>query len=157
MRWAVLVCLLLGACGTGRPPDLSMGGAPEADPAAQFALGRILLQTDPAQAEHALLAALAGSPRNADILNDLGVARDLQGHHAAAQAAYRQALSAEPTLRAARINLGLSLALSGQGTDALTTVQPIAASTSPTGAERADVAAINSLAGAILARRVAGE
>jgi len=120
MRWAVLVCLLLAACGTGRPPDLSMGGASETDPAAQFELGRILLQTDPAQAEHALLAALAGSPRNADILNDLGVARDLQGHHAAAQAAYREALSAEPTLRA-------------------------------------DVAAINSLAGATLARSVPAE
>jgi Flp pilus assembly protein TadD len=157
MRWAVLFCLLLGACGTARSPDLSVGGEPEADPAAQLALGRILLQSDPVRAEHVLLAALAGSPRNADMLNDLGVARDLQGHHAAAQAAYRKALSAAPTLRAARINLGLSLALSGEGSDALTTVQPIAASASPTGAERADVAAINSLAGASLARSVPGE
>lgn len=154
MRWAMLLCLLwiLGGCGTARSPDLSMGGEPEADPTAQLALGRILLQTDPARAEHVFLAALAGSPRNADMLNDLGIARDLQGHHAAAQAAYRKALSAEPTLRAARINLALSLALSGEGSDALTMVQPIAAS--PSGAERADVAAINSLAGASLARSV---
>jgi Flp pilus assembly protein TadD len=158
-RCAILLCLLwvLGACGTATPPDMSMRTGPNADPTAQLALGRILLQTDPVRAEHVLVAALAGSPRNADMLNDLGVARDLQGHHAAAQAAYREALSAEPTLRSARINLALSLALSGEGSDALTTVQPIAASASPAGAEGADVAAINSLAGASLARRGPGD
>jgi hypothetical protein len=42
--------------------DLAMGGG--ADPGAQLALGRILLQTDPVQAEH-VLAALAVWPRNA--------------------------------------------------------------------------------------------
>jgi Flp pilus assembly protein TadD len=153
-RWAVFICLLwmLGACGAATPPDLSVRSEPDADPTAHLALGRILLQTDPAHAEHMFQAALAGTPGNADILNDLGVARDLQGHHAEAQAAYREALSANPTLRSARINLGLSLALSGKGGDALTTVQPIAASSAPTGAERADVAAISALSGASLAR-----
>src|SRR5271169_5263780 len=119
-RCAVLLCLLwiLGACGTARSPDMSMRTEPDADPTAQLVLGRILLRTDPARAEHVFLAALAGSPRNADMLNNLGVARDLQGHHAEAQAAYRKALSVEPSLRAARINLALSLALSGKGSDA---------------------------------------
>ena len=158
-RLAVLLLLLpiLGACASATPSDISMHTEHEADPTAQLALGRILLQTDPARAEDVLQAALAVSPRNADILSDLGVARDLQGHHAEAQAAYREALSIAPTLRAARINLALSLALSGKGGDALTTVQPIAASSSSTGAERADVAAINSLAGAAVARSVPGE
>lgn len=153
-RCAVLLCLLpiLGACGAATTPDTTVQTGRDADPAAQLALGRILLQTDPARAEQVLLAALAGSPHNPDMLNDLGVARDLQGRHAEAQAAYREALSAAPTLRAARINLGLSLALSGQGSDALTTVQPLSVTASPTGAERADVAAINALAGASLAR-----
>jgi Flp pilus assembly protein TadD len=157
-RCAVLLCLLwiLGACGTATSPDMSVRTEPAADPTAQLALGRILLQTDPARAEDVFLAALAGSPRNADILNNLGVARDLQGHHAEAQAAYREALSAAPTLRSARINLALSLALSGKGSDALTTVQPIVASPSPTGAERADVAAISALSGASLARSLPG-
>lgn len=159
LRPAVLLFLLplLGACGSATSPDVSMRTGHDPDPTAQLALGRVLLQTDPVHAEQVFLAALAGSPRNADILNDLGVARDLQGHYAEAQAAYRKALSAAPTLRSARINLALSLALSGKGTDALTTVQPIAATPSHTSAEQADVAAINSLAGASLARRVPGD
>jgi Flp pilus assembly protein TadD len=156
-RSAVLFCLLcmlcmLGACGTTKSPGMSMRPESDPDPTAQLALGRILLQTDPVRAEQVLLTALASTPRNADMLNDLGVARDLQGHHAEAQAAYREALSAAPTLRAARINLALSLALSGENANALTIVQPIAATPSSAGAEQADVAAINSLAGASLAR-----
>ena len=43
--------------------DLAMGGG--ADPGAQLALGRILLQTDPVRAEHILVAALAVWPRKA--------------------------------------------------------------------------------------------
>jgi Flp pilus assembly protein TadD len=156
LRPAVLLFLLpiLGACAGATPRDISMHTEHEADLTAQLALGRILLHTDPARAEQVFQAVLADSPRNADILNDLGVARDLQGHHAEAQAAYREALSAAPTLRAARINLGLSLALTGDSANALTTVQPIAATPSSAGAEQADVAAINSLAGASLARRL---
>jgi Flp pilus assembly protein TadD len=158
-RWAALLCLLwmLGACAAATPPDMSVRSEPEADSTAQLALGRILLQTDPARAEHVFLAALHGTPGNADILNDLGVARDLQGHHAEAQAAYREALSADPALRSARINLALSLALSGKSNDALTTAQPIAASPAPTSAERADVSAISALSGASLARSVPGD
>jgi Flp pilus assembly protein TadD len=153
LRPAVLLLLLplLAACGGATAPDISMHSGHEVDLTAQLALGRILLQTDPAHAEQVFQAALADSPRNADILNDLGIARDLQGHHIAAQTAYREALSAEPTLRSARINLGLSLALSGEGTEALTAVQPLAVGAAPTAAERADVAAINSLAGGSLA------
>ncbi len=159
LRAAVLLCLLpmLGACGSATSPDLSVHARREADPAAQLALGRILLQSDPARAEQVFLEALAGSPHNPDMLNDLGVARDLQGHRAEAQAAYREALAAAPTLRAVRINLALSLALSGKDTDALTTMQLIVATPSVTDAERADVAAINSLAGGSLARSLPRE
>ncbi len=159
LRAAILLCLLpiLGACGSATSPDRSVRAGREADPTAQLALGRILLQSDPARAEQVFLEALAGSPHNPDMLNDLGVARDLQGHHAEAQAAYREALAAAPALRSARINLALSLALSGEGSDALTTVQPLAATASPTGAERADVAAINALAGASLARSLSAK
>jgi Flp pilus assembly protein TadD len=151
---AIVFCLLpiLAACGSTTSPNLSVRSGRDPDPTAQLALGRILLKTDPARAEQVFLEALAESPQNAEMLNNLGIAYDLQGHHAEAQAAYREALSAAPTLRAARINLALSLALSGAAADALTTMQPLAASPSATSAERADVAAINSLAGGSLAR-----
>jgi Flp pilus assembly protein TadD len=151
-RPAILLLLsILAACAGATPRNISTHTGSEADLTAQLALGRILLQTDPARAEQVFQVALADSPGNADVLNDLGIARDLQGHHAQAQDAYRKALSTEPGLRSARINLGLSLALSGEGTDALTTVQPLAATASETAAERADVAAINSLAGGSVA------
>ena len=49
-------------------------------------------------------------------LNDLGIARDLQGRHTDAQTAYRSALGVDPDMRAAQVNLALSLAMSGQST-----------------------------------------
>ena len=47
-------------------------------------------------------------------LNDLGIARDLQGRHTDAQMAYRQALGISPEMSAAQVNLALSLAMGGQ-------------------------------------------
>ncbi len=145
-----LLCLLsmLAACAGTAPRDQSARGA---DPTAQLALARVLLRTDPPRAEQVLQAALAAAPRNADMLNDLGIARDLQGHHAEAQAAYRQALSAAPNLRGARVNLALSLALSGDSSAALAAAQPLGAADSHSGAEQADLAAINALTGASVA------
>lgn len=82
--------------------------------AARLGLGKIMMGSDPAAAEKLYQAVLAQEPRNTQALNDLGVARDLQGHHAEAQLAYRQALAIAPELASARENLGLSLAISGK-------------------------------------------
>ena len=52
-------------------------------------MARLRLTQDPAAAE-ALFARVVDSIRNDSVaLSDLGVARDMQGHHAAAQEAYR--------------------------------------------------------------------
>ena len=80
-------------------------------------LGRLLLPTNPAAAEAQFLDALSREPRNAVALNNLGIARDLQGRHTDAQAAYRQALGINSDMSAAQVNLALSLAMSGQSRD----------------------------------------
>jgi tetratricopeptide (TPR) repeat protein len=87
--------------------------------AADIGLGRIALQTDAARAEALFLKALTEEPRNAVALNDLGIARDLQGRHADAQTAYGEAIAAAPENRAAQVNLALSLAMSGQPGEAI--------------------------------------
>ena len=68
----------------------------------------------PGRAEELLLLALAQNPREAAVLNNLGIARDLQGRHAEAQKSYGEAIAANPSMRAAQVNLALSMALSGQ-------------------------------------------
>lgn len=80
-------------------------------PASGNALARSLLRTDPAAAQHVLERALSASPRDARLLNDLGIAFDLQGRHEAAQAEYRKAIAADPAMDAARANLMLSRAI----------------------------------------------
>ena len=114
--------------------------------AARMGLGRVLLHTDPAGAAAQFRAVLAAQPGNALALNDLGIARDLRGRHAAAQAAYRAALAARPDQRAAQVNLALSLALSGRAAEGVRMLRPLAG----TGAAprlRQDLAAATAMAG----------
>jgi Flp pilus assembly protein TadD len=94
--------------------------------AAQLGIGRCLLKRDAAQAEAAFAQAVADDPRNAAALNDLGIARDLQGHHKAALAPYEQSLLIDPGNLATEVNLGMSFALSGDGPDALQYLGPLA-------------------------------
>ena len=91
---------------------------------AETGLGRCLLKTDPHAAELAFTQAIADDPGNADALNDLGIARDLQGNFAGAVEPYSRALLADPSMTAAEVNLGLSLALSGNGPEALHILGP---------------------------------
>ena len=74
--------------------------------AAQIGLGRTLVRSDPHSAETHFLAALATQPDSVVALNNLGIARDLQGHHAEAQQAYRQALALAPKMADVKTNLG---------------------------------------------------
>ena len=104
-------------------------------------LGRCLLKTDPKGAEQAFMAAVQDDPGNADAYNDLGIARDLQGNFAGAVDPYQQALNANPGLTAAEVNLGLSLALSGHGPEALQYLGPLATGEGATPKIREDYAA----------------
>lgn len=108
---------------------------------AKLGLGRLRLATDPAAAEALFLEALTSNPRNAAALNDLGIARDLQGRHADAQTAYGEAIAAAPEQQAAQVNLALSLALSGKSGQAVRILRPIAERPNATIRERHDLAA----------------
>ncbi len=81
---------------------------------ARLGLGKAVMRTSAADAERIFEEVVAKEPRNAQALNNLGVARDLQGKHAEAQKAYQQALDAAPGLASAQQNMALSLAVSGR-------------------------------------------
>jgi Flp pilus assembly protein TadD len=110
-------------------------------------LGRLRLATSPPEAERLFLAVLQTDPYNTVALNNLGIARDLQGRHADAQTAYRQALGINPDMTAAQVNLALSLAMDGQGAEAISLIQPLAAASGASRKIRHDYAAVLALSG----------
>jgi Flp pilus assembly protein TadD len=111
-----------------------------ADPAANLGLGRIMLRRDPHAAERLFRTALASRPDDAVLLADLGVALDLQERHVEAQTAYRHSLRIAPGTAATKANLGLSLALSGNGEEARRLLTPLAADPSATQVVRDNLA-----------------
>jgi Flp pilus assembly protein TadD len=117
--------------------------------AAQLGLGRVELTRDPVAAETRFGRVAAADASNTVALNDLGIARDLEEHHAEAQAAYRQALAAAPGDPATEVNLALSLALSGQPAEAITILAPLATRPDATPRIRQDYAVALVLAGRI--------
>jgi Flp pilus assembly protein TadD len=136
----------------GRPEEaaIAFSQVPPNDPAsvsAQIGLGRIKLASDPVGAEAAFLGALSQDPRNGVALNDLGIARDLQGRHTDAQTAYRNALGVDPGMRAAQVNLALSLAMSGQSRDAVQLLRPLADKPDASQQLRHDMAAVLAMGG----------
>jgi tetratricopeptide (TPR) repeat protein len=78
---------------------------------AALGLSRLMTQSDPATVEGVLGTVVARGNATAAIWNNLGVARDLLNHHAAAQDAYRKALAADPGMQGAQVNLARSLTL----------------------------------------------
>jgi Flp pilus assembly protein TadD len=86
---------------------------------ANIGMGRLKLQKDPRAAEAMFQKVLNKDPQNQAALNNLGIARDLQGRHAEAQLTYRQVLAIDPNLDSAKVNMALSLAMSGQGPAAI--------------------------------------
>jgi tetratricopeptide (TPR) repeat protein len=124
----------------------ALGADPESV-GAQIGLGRLRLRSDPAQARLLFTSVLQREPRNKVALNDLGIACDLQGEHAAAQSAYRRALGVDPTLRAAEVNLALSMALSGQASEAVQMLKPLASNSTAPRRVRHDLAVALAVAG----------
>src|ERR1700722_16228728 len=90
---------------------------------AGIGMGRVKLAKDPAAAELLFQQVLQHDPKNVTALNNVGIARDLQGRHAQAQPAYREALAINPDLESAQVNLALSMAMSGQGPAAIKLLQ----------------------------------
>src|SRR5258707_186052 len=94
---------------------------------AQLGLGRTLIKSDPAGAESAFLAALRTNATSVIVLNNLGVARDLEGRNTEAQEAYHLALELSPNSDDVKINLGRSLAAAGHNADAVAVLHQVAA------------------------------
>jgi hypothetical protein len=130
----------LGAPADARAAYRQAVAADPSDAAAELGLGRTLVRTDPHAAEAAFRAALVRQPDNVLALNDLGIACDMQGHHAAAQTAYRHALAVAPDSADVQTNLGLSLVLSGDGAKAVGMLRPLATAPEATSLQRADLA-----------------
>jgi Flp pilus assembly protein TadD len=114
---------------------------------ALLALGRVQLPVDPAEAESLFQTLLAQDPGNAAALNDLGIARDLQGNHTQAEAAFRSALAAKPDMSAAQVNLALCLAMRGQGSEAIGLLRPLADRPNASQKVRENYAAVLAMAG----------
>ena len=95
--------------------------------AAQLGLGRTLVGSDPAGAESAFLAAMRTDATNVIALNNLGVARDLEGRNTEAQEVYHLALELSPNSSDVKINLGRSLAAAGHNADAVAVLRQVAA------------------------------
>ena len=64
---------------------------------------------------------------NVIALNNLGVARDLEGRNTEAQEAYHLALELSPNSSDVKINLGRSLAAAGHNADAVAVLRQVAA------------------------------
>jgi Flp pilus assembly protein TadD len=107
---------------------------------AETGIGRCLIKRNALEAEQAFEAAVADDPGNAAALNDLGIARDLQGNYAGATQPYEQSLLIDPGVTATEVNLGFSLALSGDSDDALQYLGPLATSQDATPRIRQDYA-----------------
>lgn len=114
---------------------------------ARIGLGRLRLADDASAAERLFEQALQQQPNNAVALNDLGIARDLQGEHRRAQAAYRHAMGIDPLMIGARVNLALSLAMTGRAADAAPMLRPLAAAPSASRKLRHDYAAVLAMGG----------
>jgi Flp pilus assembly protein TadD len=137
----------LGRLGEARDSlRKAVAGRPH-DTTALLALGRVELPVDPAAAEADFQLVLQKDGRNAAALNDLGIARDLQGRHADAEASYRSAMAAQPTMVAAEVNVALCLAMSGQGSDAVQLLRPLAEAPDATQKIKENFAAVLAMAG----------
>jgi Flp pilus assembly protein TadD len=115
-------------------------------PGALMGLGRLRLATDALAAEGLFQRVLDHNPGNAAAWNDLGIARDLQGRHASAQDAYGRALGADPAMRAAEVNLALSMAMSGHAEEAVQRLRKLASDPNASPRLRDDLAAALAMA-----------
>lgn len=92
-------------------------------------------------------AALAAAPQDPKVLIGRGVALDTVGRHAEAQQSYRSVIAADAHNIAARNDLALSLALTGNFREAIDIMEPIALSSNATPRSRQNLALIYGLAG----------
>ena len=121
-----------------------MPGSPEA----RYGYARAMIAINrPEVAADQLRSLVAEAPTNIAALNALGVAQDLLGDHAAAEATYRQALGVMPGAESVRNNLALSLALQDRFGEALDLLRPLAEGPDSTRRARQNLALVFGLQG----------
>lgn len=104
----------------------AIGNAPN-DPLLLLQVGRLRLRTGAAPEALAQFdRILARDSRNAGALDGRGVALDLLGRHAEAQASYRAALLESPSSVNIANNLAMSLLLDGKAEEARAMLEPLA-------------------------------
>jgi Flp pilus assembly protein TadD len=115
---------------------------------AQVGLAKAFLRTGkPQLALTPLSKALEASPEDPKLLLLLGVLRDLEGQHSEAQAYYRDGLARAPGDRGLTTNLALSLVVSGDYSNAIAVLQPVAMAPTASPYERQTLALIYGLKG----------
>ena len=117
------------------------------DVRARLGMGKLLLRDDLRGAEQAFRSILADAPHDPVVLNDLGYVLDLQERHADAQNMYLEALASDPSRLSTRVNLALSLALSGQADKAEQMLRDLAQNSGATSKVRLDFALAQVIAG----------
>ena len=111
-------------------------------------LGKLQLDDDAGKAESIFKQALAVDANNQAAMTDLGVSFDMQGKHDQAQSTYRAALLLGDGNRfATKVDLGLSLALTGNSREAIEQLSSVAALPNVSPRVRQDLAAALTLAG----------
>ncbi|MCA9162980.1 MAG: tetratricopeptide repeat protein [Planctomycetales bacterium] len=103
--------------------------ARQSDPAAANYARRLAVLYDrldqPARAKREYEAALAETPRDADLLNDVGFFYYRQGDLAQAEHWLRRALAEQPRHERAQVNLGMTLAGAGRSAEAFEAFAPV--------------------------------
>lgn len=114
---------------------------------AELGLGRCAMTQNPRIAAAAFERATRDAPGNAEAFNDLGIAQASESEFGAAAASLRQALALDPSLQAAKINLGLALALGGDPAAGETMLGPLVRGPDASPIIRANYATALTLAG----------
>lgn len=105
---------------------------------AEIGLGRCALARNPRTAIADFSRAAGDDPSSATAANDLGVAYAESGKFTAAEAEFEKTLALSPDMKAASVNLGMSLALGGKPDRAETILGPLARGPGATARIRAD-------------------
>jgi Flp pilus assembly protein TadD len=118
------------------------------DTAARRGLASAMLSMgQPALAVGQLAAVLDADANDYRAMNAMGVALDMQGQHEAAQARYREGIALAPDFLPLRSNLGLSLAISGRGQEAVAQLVAVASGRGADARTRQNLAFAYAMAG----------
>lgn len=107
----------------------------------------LLSMGQPSLAVSQLAAALQADAGDYKAINAMGVALDMQGQHEEAQVRYREGIALAPDYLPLRSNLGLSLAISGRGVEAVAQLAPLASGPSASPRIRQNLAFAYAMAG----------